>query len=314
MSIERLLRDKHGVMDNDYKSLLSILERTNPCDQEYHMENGTFIVSYRMKVNILSLWKRWSLHKKVNLVGLPMSISRPGYIGSEQDVEEFLKRQKGLWIVLNGEKEFSTGGQTLSTFIFHNRFASFDHYLEALRSPYRRRLRKALEMRKNLVIGKGNFTRDHYELYLDVVKRSKHPLEILPFEFFKEIQGQVQDFKTKDGRLLGFTQTMTFGKELIFLFCGFKREDSKEHDLYFNMLLWIVQQGIDLKVQSIDFGQTSEESKLKLGCFEKKLFLHVHHHNGVLGWLLGKLAPYFAYKPYEKIHRPFREEYYADIS
>lgn len=301
-------------IDRSLKDLLMLLQKVNPCGQKYHYEKSTFIVSYKLRMDILNLWGKLSLKVNTNVVGLPISVSRPGYLGEEADVESFLSRQKGLWIVLNGTNSFSTPAKTLSTFVFRNNFKSFNEYLSALRSPYRRRITRALKERPLISIQKNVFTPEHYLLYRDVLDRSEHPLEILPIEFFKEYDGDIYDFRSKEGDLLAFVQTRIQDRQLVFLFCGFRRENVEKFDLYFNMLLWIIQLGIENGVDEIDFGQTSEESKLKIGCVEKERYLFIHHHNRIIKSILIKLLPLFSYKSYPINHRVFKEDPYADIS
>ena len=307
--------EKEGLkLDRDILSLLSLLERVNSCKQDYHIEKGTFIVSYRLRMDLLNLWGRLSLRINTNVVGLPISVADPGYMGSEDQVEGFLGKQRGLWVVLNGERPFSVPAKTLSTFVFRNRFKSFSEYINALRSPYRRRIRRALDKGKDLRVQKADFTEDHHRLYMAVIGRSDHPLEILPMEFFRDYHGDIYEFRSKEGRLLAFVQTERNKDRLRFLFCGFRREDVEEFDLYYNMLLWIVRLGIEEGVSEIDFGQTSEESKLKIGCQERERFLYIHHNNPVLRWILRRLLPLFSYRPYPRSHRVFKEEDHADIS
>ncbi|WP_422484928.1 hypothetical protein [Gudongella sp. DL1XJH-153] len=301
-------------IDGNFKDFLMLLQKVNPCGQKYHYENSTLIVSYKLKMDILNLWGKLSLKVNTNVVGLPISVSRPGYLGDEADVESFLSRQKGLWIVLNGNNSFSTTAKTLSTFVFKNNFKAFNDYLSALRSPYRRRISKALKVRQLISIQKSIFTTEHYLLYRDVLDRSEHPLEILPIEFFKEYDGDIYDFRSKEGDLLAFVQTSIQDRQLVFLFCGFRRENVEKYDLYFNMLLWIIQMGIENGVDEIDFGQTSEESKLKIGCEERERYLFIHHHNWIIRLVLRKLLPMFSYKSYPINHRVFKEDPYADIS
>jgi hypothetical protein len=307
--------EKEGLkLDRDILSLLSLLERVNPCKQDYHIEKGTFIVSYRLRMDLLNLCGRLSLRINTNVVGLPISVADPGYLGSEDQVEGFLGKQRGLWVVLNGKRPFSVPAKTLSTFVFINHFASFSEYLHSLRSPYRRRIKRALDKGKDLRVQKVDFTEDHHRLYMDVMGRSDHPLEILPPEFFRDYHGDIYEFRSKEGRLLAFVQTKKHDDRLRFLFCGFRREDVEEFDLYYNMLLWIVRLGIEEGVLEIDFGQTSEESKLKIGCQERERFLYIYHHNPVLRWILRRLLPLFSYRPYPRSHRVFKEEDHADIS
>lgn len=58
---------------------------------------------------------------------------------------------------------------------------------------------------------------------------------------------------------------------------GFEKEDIKTYDIYMNMLIWIIELGIKRGVKEIDFGQTSEETKLKLGCEEREKYMYINH-------------------------------------
>lgn len=72
------------------------------------------------------------------------------------------------------------------------------------------------------------------------------------------------------------------------------------------MLLFIVNQGISRGVFSINFGQTSEESKSKIGCKEIPKYLYLHHNNPAIRGILKILTPYFSYKGYSKNQRVFK--------
>lgn len=184
--------------------------------------------------------------------------------------------------------------------------------MDDLRSPYRRRLKKALEKQEKIEIRKidrRDFTNNHYSLYKSVMDRTKDPLETLPLEFFKKYNAEIYEIVDKDtNRILAFFQLKEIGNTLYFLFCGFRKEDNEIYDLYFNLLIKIVEIGIERKVKEINFGQTSEESKLKIGCDEFNKYLCIYHSNPILNKLLNFLLPYFSYKPYKTRHHVFKKD------
>src|SRR5665648_661738 len=108
--------------------------------------------------------------------------------------------------------------------------------------------------------------------------------------------------------LFSFLGELSFkmNDRLCFMFGGFRQEDNERYDLYYNMLLKIVETGIDKKVGVIEFGQTAEESKLKIGCREEFKYLYVHHSNPVFNWFIQKMLPLFSYKPYQIKHHVFK--------
>lgn len=311
---EIFYKDKNGkdkILAREWIELLNLLEEINPCSQLYEMEDGCFIVSYKFKLNIFNFKKSLPLYINLEIIGLPISLSHRGYFGDINKVIDLVEKRKGLKLILNADSPIKDGGRTLSTFIFHNRFDSFKSYLSSMRSSYRRRINMALSKREKISINKiynKNFSRDHYELYLNILKRTDNPLEILPIEFFREYESEIYEFLDKDTkRLIGFIQIKQIENKLFFLFGGFNKEDNKLYDLYYNMLLKIVEIAIEKKVKSIDFGQTAEESKLKLGCIEKPKYLYIHHSNPLINKIIRSFVGYFSYKPYGVKHKVFKD-------
>ena len=316
-----LINDLYSDINNEFNlysglnkeiiSLLEMLEKINPCDQEYELVNNNIIISYFLKINLFNFKNIFPVKAKAQIIGLPISISGKGYWGEQNSVVKVIEKRKGLKILLNGESEFKNGGRTLSTFVFENKFSSFNEYLNQLRSTYRRRINKALKHRNNIEIRKidsKNFNENHYKLYLSIMDRTENPLETLPLEFFFHYEAELYEFidiKTKDA--IGFIQLKEIEGCLYFLFGGFKKEDIFKYDIYYNMLLKIIEIGIEKQVKVIEFGQTAEECKLKIGCVEIAKYMYVHHSNPVLNKVIQKLVPLFSYEPYNIKHHVFKQ-------
>lgn len=303
-------KEKLNIRDETIK-LLELLEEVNPCEQSYDLENNSLLVSYRIKINLFNFFGGVPFYRKTRIVGLPISISDKGYYGDSQTVKNIINNKKGLTIVLNADKTLGYKTQTLSNFIFKNKYNSFDHYIDNLRSNYRRRIKKTLKLRNKLLIRKiknSDFTEDHYLLYRSVMDRTDNPLETLSIEFFRKYNADLYEFRDRSSnKLLAFIQLKDFGESLYFLFCGFKKEDNESYDLYFNMLLKIIEVGIENGSKEINFGQTSEESKLKIGCIEEARYLSIYHSNIVINKILQGILPLFSYKPYKVKHNVFKK-------
>lgn len=295
---------------NDLTPLLELLETINPCNQEYELIDDNIIISYSLKLNLLNFKNIFPLIAKVQIIGLPVSICEKGYWGETNLIEKVINKRKGLKVLLNGDNPFRSGGKTLSTFVFENNYSSFDNYLEALRSPYRRRINQALKQRDKIEIrkfNKENFSEDHYNLYLSIMDRADNPLEILPMEFFTRYDAELYEFiSVKTNDVIAFVQLKEINNKLYFFFGGFRKQDNEAYDLYYNMLLKIVEIGIEKQVESIEFGQTAEESKLKIGCKEKCKYLYIHHSNPVLNFIIQHLVVFFSYKSYPIKHHVFK--------
>lgn len=297
--------------NEDIVSLLSIMEKVNPCSQQYELCEDCLIISYNLKINLLNFKNLFPLNANVQITGMPLSVSKKGYFGNLDSVIRVINKRKGLKILLNSNQSKDKGwGRTLSSFVFENYFDSFDDYLNSLRSAYRRRINKALKNREKMVIRKlkgEDFNQNHYQLYLSIMKRTDNPLETLTMSFFKEYDGELYEFKDKQtGEIVGFIQLKEINSILYFLFGGFRKEDNEYYDIYYNMLLKIIEVGIEKRVKIIEFGQTSEECKLKIGCREVPKYMYVHHSNRVLNFLLEKLVIIFSYKPYNINHHVFK--------
>lgn len=306
------IEDKVMEIIPEYMDLLELLEEVNPCEQSYDLKDHSLVVSYMLKLNLFNFFGKFSLYKRTRIIGLPISICDKGYFGEIETIEDIIQDQKGLTILLNGDQDLGCESLTLSTFILDNQYHSFQDYLDRLRSPYRRRIIKALDKRDRIIIKKlekADFTETHYSLYRSVLSRSENPLEILPLAFFKSYDADIYEITARDtDQILAFFQLKQFGDCLYFLFCGFNKEDNALYDLYYNLLINIVEIGIERGVGTINFGQTSEESKLKIGCKEERKYLWIHHSHPVLNKILQFLLPMFSYKPYPMNHNVLKKE------
>lgn len=296
------------------KALLHFLEEVNPCGQRYYHDGRNLIATYRLRINLLQFTRRRALTAKVRIVGLPLSVARKGYFGDPAGVTALVRQLSGLTLVLNGPGDLDLPkGHTLSTFELDLPFDSLEEYLLAMRSAYRRRYRKALEKRAALKVYRlvpGEFDGGLHALYGKVHGASSAQLELLPLAYFQGMDAAVTVFEEKEtGRRVGFVQTCQEGDRLHFLFAGFDREEDGAADLYLNLLLEVVRIGIAGGARVIDFGQTAEESKLRLGCREVPLYLQVHHGNALLEGALRRLLPLVSYRPFQKRFHVFKEHY-----
>lgn len=303
----RMLLEKN----EDVIDLLQVLEETNPCGQEYFVVFDSIVVTYRLRLNLLTFMKR-SLKADARIIGLPISLSRSGVISHDEAsgrkaVLEVIKEEKGLTVALNTDYRMSGSSLTLSNFVFLNRFRDFEEYLMAMRSSYRRNLLGVIEEGKGLVFRKietSGFSNLHHRLYMSVVERSEYPLETLPIEFFRSYDSEVVEVRDKGGRLLAVLILKGHEDTLTFMFCGFRREEGAS--LYHNLLVYVIRKGIEEGYQRIDMGQTSEAAKLRLGCTEETKHMLVHHGNPVADTFLRLVSGRFSYRRYKVEHRVFR--------
>ena len=112
----------------------------------------------------------------------------------------------------------------------------------------------------------------------------------------------------EQGRPVGFVQLLENGTELIFEFVGLDYQCNARLPVYHRLLLEIVDYGIRGGFCTIDFGQTADDTKLKLGCKYTYLYAALHHSNPLINAVCRKFAPFLEYKPLTTRFRVFKEE------
>ena len=299
------------------KNLISLLKKENKNEQEYiYLEKGksfAFLILYKMKMNIFTFGKL-SCYINMKVVGYPCSLSEPGYITNDEKLMlEYVKSIKGAKLVLNVSDPISDNdliiGETLPVCMFNNDFKSTEEYLGCLRSSYRRRLNKAVRNCQDIEINKirdinkiheiNNIHADSidiYDLYLNTYNKSDYKLEKLEKGFFENVDAAKLVF-LKEGKPTGFVLLKKVKEKLVFMFCGMDYEYDTT-DLYYYMLFNIIEYAIKNDCKIIDFGQTSEETKLKFGAVLEKRYFYAHHSNKILNQIvkLGKGVLEYRYK------------------
>ena len=289
---------KYNKLPNKYSfpfniEMLKLLKKENHFKQEYYYvkkdNDYAFIIVYKMKLNIFTYGKM-KLSLKTSVIGYPCSLSEEGFITNNQDlVLEFAKTLKGPILVLNikepiPNKDFVLG-ETLPTCIFNVNHKNIEEYLNQLRAPYRRRINKAINNCKNIKIKEiFDDSIDIHNLYLNTYNKSDYKLEKLEKGFFNKVDATKIVF-LNNNKPVGFTLLKKLNNKLIFMLCGMDYTQDTT-DLYYYMLYNIIKYAIDNNCNIIDFGQTSEETKLKFGAQLEKRYFYAHHSNKLINFLV----------------------------
>ena len=308
--------------DNPYlkRNFLSFIEQT---EREYRPRYYLFyegtradscFVAYRNRKFDIGMFTPKRIYRPVTMIYLPMCVTRAGIVlGSlREEVLQTIRKMRGYTLVLNAPEEnapeFSTG-LTCPKCILRVEWDSFDGYVSALRSDYRNRLKKTFARTQEVTIrfidNKTQFTRQLYELYLNVLNRSQTRIETLSPDYFRGEKFCIF-VAEKGGRPVGFVQLLENGKELIFEFVGMDYSANADGALYHRMLYEIIRYGTEHGFESIDFGQTADESKLKLGCAYTYLYAWLHHSSPLVNFFCKRAAPVLAWHSSGKTYRVFK--------
>lgn len=148
-------------------------------------------------------------------------------------------------------------------------------YLERVRAPYRRQLKRNMERARQQGLSIqadldfGPWVREFYPLYLQVLQRSKTQLETLSIRFFEEL---ARDPRIKylratlgDRSVGGALCYVDEPHTLLFLYVGMDYAVLRSTDLYFNLLRAIVDLAGAKRVKALKWGQTSPDAKGRMG-------------------------------------------------
>lgn len=289
------LSEKWDEVALDYfqtREFLNHTELYNPCKQRYYLlyRQGVFetgVAVYTLKIDLLTYMNIRSPFR-MNIAGIPCSVSASGIVGNpaylHQIINEIKTREKGLLLFLNLtsqlQEENLVTGKTLPTVLITNNFRSWDDYLGMMKSTYRRRVRLLslpFSGIKREQLACSFFDDRMYDLYLEVLKRSKGKLETLSLAFFRELSSNFNLTTFYSGeKLIGWYISATFKEKFYFFLGGLDYKVNRQFNTYFNILLNVVREGIEKRASVIDLGQTAEIPKLRLGgqLIEKTMCAH----------------------------------------
>lgn len=280
-------------------NLLKLLKEQNHFKQEYYyLEKGdsyAFFIVYHNRMDIFTFGKL-SFYYPVKVIGFPCSLSSAGYVTNDENLLlDYVKTIKGAKLVLNVTKPIERKdyvlGETLPTCILDltqakkgQAYQTIDHYMDSLRSSYRRRMNQAIKACLDVEI-RGNI-RDKrvHKLYLNTYQKSGYKLERLEQVFFEEVDAENLVFYRAD-KPIGFVLLKGVEERLIFMFCGMDYSGDTT-DLYYFMIYNIIKYAIENGYKRIDLGQTSEETKMKFGANLERKYFYAHHTNPFINFAI----------------------------
>jgi len=310
------------VGDNLYlrRDFLAFMETCEDCRQRYHLvwdaagRLDTVFMTYVRDHYNLAMFTPRRYEVTMTFVYVPLSVTRPGIAwGSCRDEAlAYIRGIRGYSMLLNlppGDYPGFATGLTCPKCILDVQWPTFDAYLAGLRSHYRNRYTKALRrsagLRLRWLDDNSEFDESLYGLYEQVYDHSALKIEKLPISFFRGPFFRILVLEDDEGPQ-GFVQFLPNDDELIFEFVGFNYATNRTYDTYLRLLLEIVRYGIDEGYSTIDFGQTADDTKLKLGAQYTMLYAALHHSNPVVHAIGKMLAPALQYTPITTDFQVFR--------
>lgn len=255
----------------------------------------------------------------MTIIGIPVSIASFPVWGNEKEFEhllsEILKREKGLILGLNFRNHFLqkkvVNMRTLPTIVMENDFSDFRHYLNEMRHSYRRRMHRISQKFNNVITHStlcSQFSENHYQLYLDVMKRSRTKIETLSFDFFRQLPDNfLLTTHYLDTTILAWHICTSDQPSLYFFMGGINYPLRDEYSSYYNNLFSIVEYALINGFKKIDLGQTAEIAKLRLGGTVSERNMFLYHRNLLLLLIFRVVKPFIEYSVRHNTQHVFKQ-------
>lgn len=305
------------------RPFLAALETGNPCGQAYHLFHrpdgrlDSIVVTCVAPGLNLAMYTPLTWRIRATLLHLPLSVTRPGYVlgsATRDEVERWVRSLFGYVVILNWAAAGTLAGAARGAMSWQIslrlRWRSFEDYLGAMRSGHRHRCRLAARrgrgLRFRFLADNAAFDERLHALYLRVNRRSRIRVETLGIDFFRAPVSRIAVCE-HGAEQLGFIQLVENGTELVFAFIGYDEARNREHDIYLNLLLFMIRYAIERGFATLEMGQTAEDAKLKLGGDSTPLSVLIRHSNPLLHRAVALLLPRIGYRPPPDAFRVFRE-------
>jgi hypothetical protein len=306
------------------REFLNHLHKYNPCSQRYYELycDGSLVagtVVYTLKVDIFTFANIPSPFK-LQIIGLPASIATPPMIGDSGEFEYFISEliqlESGLILGINFLEDYLPDKvlnmRTLPTIILELDYNQIESYENSLRHNYRRRIHKIREKFFNVSSVTSDcsvFSDQHYSLYLEIMKKTTTKLEKLSLNVFKFLPS---NFKLTtyycEEKMLCWHILCNDDKVLFFFFGGMNYSLRNQFQSYHNNLIGIITAAFDQKYNIIDFGQTAEVAKTRLGGILSERRMFVYHNNPVIFVLFKLFRNLLSYTKINEKHHVFKNE------
>lgn len=177
---------------------------------------------------------------------------------------------------------------------------TFEDYLNAFSTKYRTRAKSA----KKKITGIEKFEMNLQDikvhqkemnlLYQNVAENAPFNTFFLTENHFESMKESLEDnFKVfgyyLNKKLIGFYTLILNNKDIDTYFLGYDKELQKEKQIYLNMLLDMVEFGINEKLNRIIFGRTALEIKSTIGAQPVEIFGLIKHNNLLINQFMERI-------------------------
>jgi hypothetical protein len=194
---------------------------------------------------------------------------------------------------------------------------NFDAYLNDFSAKYRTRANTARKKFGNLIKKELDLSdiRKHQKAllthYNTVAENAPFNTFFLPNHHFEALKINLgSDFKIfgyfLEDELVGFYTFIINKNDLDTYFLGYHQMLQKERQMYLNMLLDMIEYGINHQIKKIIFGRTALEIKSTIGAEPVEIFGLIKHNKTIINKFMPRIFPYLEPKVKWQQRKPFK--------
>ena len=195
----------------------------------------------------------------------------------------------------------------------------FDDYLAAMTSKYRTRMKKAIKRSADIEARELQVEDIQRELarigylYDQVIDASAFKLTKLEPDYMIQLKRALKEkFKVigfyKSEQLVSYISYYADKEDLVAGFMGMEKDLNKAHDLYLNVLLKLVEEGIKINVKKVTFGRTAMEIKSSVGALPHQMYLYTKHNSPWINGIIKRVVKMLAKDPEWTLRSPFKDQ------
>ena len=183
---------------------------------------------------------------------------------------------------------------------------TYDDYLASVKSKYRVKFKKVKKKGSGLsfrLLSTDDVTKYNtamYNMYKEISGRATFNMFLLDENYFLKLREAFSDNLILYGvflndEIVAFFTYLRNGKVGDAHFLGYIPELNNKHQIYFNILLRLIETAIEDGVDYLNLSRTALEIKSSVGAEAYDMEVHLHYHigwiNKLLPFLLGKFVP-----------------------
>ena len=270
-------------------------------------EHGIFIKENQNKKEVIK-----NLAKAISSKALEKDISI--YL-----IKDFIKESLSISNELHNLNYSSFNVEPNMALYIDEKWLSFQDYLAAMKTKFRVKAKRALELSNNLII-KDSAIEDIKTVLPEITKLYKTVSDKAEFnlgEFnletylsLKKNLGGRYILKTYwyQNKIVGFMSGIINNDSLDAHFVGIDYSLNKELAIYQRMLYGYVQIAIDKQLKVINFGRTASEIKTSIGAVPEDLTCYIRHKKTLTNKFIKHFLSYIETKPFKQ-QKPFKSKF-----